>query len=76
MHLFYSMYKAMLHTIKLIEIEVVQKIIDYFTLEKKLIDEQIDKYNKLLESITKAKHFILNANDDIEKDKTNPQSWF
>ena len=55
--------------------KVVQKIIDDFTLEKKLIDEQIDKYNNLLESITKAELFILNASKEIEKDITNPQSW-
>ena len=29
----------------------------------------------LLESITKAELFILNASADIEKDITNPQSW-
>lgn len=55
--------------------KLVTKIIDDFTKERDLIDDQINTYNKLLDLITRAELFVMNAKGEVVKDIVNPQSW-
>lgn len=56
--------------------KLVTKIIDDFTKERDLIDDQINIYKKLLDSITDAELFIMNAKGQVVKDIANPQAWY